>query len=107
MQVGAMGDAVGRAELLFKLCSERQALQDISCYAIADMDFGGGHAMRCDGIPGAEPLQGAYRVWAKLQAGANFIKGQGFFKNMRWPADAGEAQPGGKAGNSAADNEKR
>ncbi len=36
-----------------------------------------------DGVPGAEILQGAHRVGAKLQAGADFIKGRGFFKNMR------------------------
>ena len=107
MQVDAVGDAVGRAELFFKFRAERKALQDVSGYAIAHMDFGRSHAMGGNGIPGAEPLQGAHRIWAKLQAGADFVKGRGFFKNMRWLADAGEAQPGGKAGYSAAGNEKR
>ena len=63
--------------------------------------------MRGNVIPRAEPLQGAHRIWAKLQAGADFVKGRGFFKNMRWPADAGETQACGKARYSAANNEKR
>ena len=62
----------------------------------------GGHR-----IPGAEPLQGAHRIGPQLQAGANFLKVRGLFQDMGGLADAGEAQPCGKAGYSAADNEKR
>ncbi len=101
-----MGDAVGGAKALFKPGSERKALQDVSRYAVAHLDFRGGHAMGGNRIPGAQPLQGAHRVGAQLQAGADFIKGGGFFKNMRWLADAGQPQSGGKAGYSAAGNEK-
>ena len=106
MQIGAVSDAVGGAEPSFKSRSERQALQDVSGQAVADLDFGGGYAMGGDGVPGAEILQGAHRIGPQLQAGANFLKTRGFFQDVGGPANAGEPQPGGKAGNSAADNEE-
>ena len=61
-----------------------------------------------NGVPGAELLQGAHRIGPQLQAGANFLKGRGFFQDMRAGLPIrSETQPGGKARYSAADNEKR
>jgi hypothetical protein len=41
-----------------------------------------------------------------LQAGTNFFKRWGFFQDVGGFADACQPQASGKAGNSAADNEK-
>jgi len=107
VQVGAVGDAVGGAELFLKPRSERQALENFSGHAIAHLDFGGGYATGGHGVPGAEILQSAHRIGPQLQAGANLLKTRGFFQDVGGPANAGQPQPGGKAGNSAADDEKR
>ena len=106
MQIGPVGDAVGRAELFLKTCAEWNPLQNFSRNTVADMDFSGCRAMGGHRIPGTEPLQGADRIGGQLQARTYGIKSWGFFEDVGGFADACQAQGRGKAGNSAASNEK-
>ena len=70
------------------------------------MNFFGRYAVGGYCFPRAQPLQGANRIWAKLEARSYLIKYRGLFQNEGRFVDARQAQPCGKARNSTANYEK-